>query len=117
MKKIEDEIELKKELDNFHVRYGDLKNDFIFLVEFYDNKSDTIISRGLYTSPISAIRDLGNIIPAVKLPLKDITSVLTYVLPVQAQASNPALYIGIELSPYLYFPKAEIEAKLKAKKE
>lgn len=115
MKKIEDEIELKKELDNFHVRYGDLKNDFIFVVEFYDNKSDTIISRGLYTSPIAAVRDLNKIIPTIKLPLQDITSILTYVLP--TSANNPALYIGLELSPYLYFPKAEIEAKLNAKEE
>ena len=113
MKKINHEVELKKELDTFGVRYGNLTNEYVFELEFYDNKSDTILSRGLYSTPISGIRDLGRIIPSLKIPAEDVTIVLAYVLP--NDHSKPATYFGIEISPYLYYTEKQLKPETENK--
>lgn len=111
MQIIEDEIELKKKLDELGVRYGDTYNDFYFLVVFRDNKGDVILTKDIYTSPIAAVRFLGTVIKQTNYPAEDIDIVLTYAIPQNIKPDeNPDLnpvFCGYILSPYLYYKKPE----------
>ena len=78
MKKINDEVTLKKELDKFDVRYGSTMNKNRFFVEFIDNKAGSVICHGVYASPIVAIRQLNDILQKFKLPDTDIDIVLRF---------------------------------------
>lgn len=96
-----DEIELKTYLDTFQIRYGDkMAPERVFIVYFLDNKGDTIISRGLYTSPIVAIRQLPEILKAVKLPVEDVAINLIGVLDEVRNSYHP---IDVILSEKIYF--------------
>lgn len=100
----EDEIALKKMLDDFHVRYGDKMNDWKFVIQFEDNKgSFSVITEGVYKSPIAGIRDYNTVIKSTKLNPDDISIhlVLAY-NEKEAHCFNEAY-----LSPYLYYKKPE----------
>lgn len=111
MKEFDDEIELKKALDDVSVRYGDTYNDFYFLCFFRDNKGDTVIAKDIFSTPIAAVRTLGTVIKQTNLPADDIDIILSYAIPQNIKPKeNPDLqpvFLGYKLSPYLYYKKPE----------
>lgn len=106
MKKLyEDEIELKKDLDSIGVRYGDtISSSYQFLIYFTDNKGNTVISRGLYPSPIAAIRSMNGLIEKVKIPADDLDIKMLGVLD---EKTNEYFSFNCTLSPFLYYKKTE----------
>ena len=78
IKHFDDEVQFKKELDSLGVRYGSLENKYRFLCEFVDNKGGTVISHGVYASPIVALRQLPDILKQVKLPIDDVDTIVRF---------------------------------------
>lgn len=68
----DDENELKMYLDRFKMRFGKTNTDSVYIISFYDNKSDALIYNGIYNNPIGSLRDLNTIIPERKIPIQDI---------------------------------------------
>lgn len=95
----EDEVELKKELDNKGFRYG-IGEHSRFVVDFLDNKSGKPISTVVSDSPISAIRNYAQILKETHLPSDDVDIVL-----VLAFKEDSVEYLNWYLSPYLYYTK------------
>lgn len=104
MKKINDEVTLKKELDSIGIRYGSTMNDYKFYIEFVDNKGWVPISHGIYSSPIVGIRQLNDVIQKTKLPDKDIDIVLGF-----AFKNENEIYefhsLNFILDPFIYYEK------------
>ena len=108
MKKIDDEVSLKKELDSLGIRYGSTMNKYRFFVEFIDNKAWTTIYHGVYASPIVAIRQLNDVIQRTKLPDKDIDIVLRFAF--ETQDEDMQFYtLNYILNPYIYYEKKEVK--------
>lgn len=102
MKKFEDEIELKEELNKFNIRFGDRYTQWSFVVEFVDNKnSDALITRSIYSSPIAGVRDYGSVLKARQVSADDVDINL-----VVAYSDVEAIHFdNYKLSPYLYYKK------------
>lgn len=99
----DDEVKLKKYLDSFGLRYDEkLNSPNQYVCTFFDNKSGTKLTQGLYNTPIAACRDFNKIIEATKFPLDDITLQLHGVL---ISDCKDYILLDCELSPYLYFKK------------
>ena len=109
MKLIEKESELKEILFNrCQVKYGtddSLFSSVRFVVSFRDNKSNSLLTVGVYNTPVEALRDLSAIIQAKKINADDIDVVIDVVFDYK---SCMAVYIGdLILSPYLYYKKQD----------
>lgn len=107
----ENEVQLKKHLDTFGVRYDDkLNGSNLYVCTFFDNKSGTKLTQGLYQTPIAACRDFNKVIEATKFPLDDLDLVLHGVLVSDCTEYIP---LNIQLSPYLYFKKQDSKTSKK----
>lgn len=100
----EDEIALKKMLDEFGVRYGDKMNKWRFVVAFEDNKGNfSDISCSVYSSPIVALRDYSTILKNTKLPADDVSIHLILAF----SEDKTEKFNDCYLSPYLYYKKPD----------
>lgn len=112
----EDEVSLKDYLyEKYCAKYGDTVSNNNFIVGFYDNKGCTYISKGIYSTPIVAIRDLATIIKSTKLPVEDIDiRLLAYFEDDAFQCfkvyheNEDGSTEHVVLSPYLYYQKKEV---------
>lgn len=103
----DDEVELKKFLSKDGFIYGELGCNTEFVIIYRDNKSFAPIIRAVVTSPIEAIRKIGDFLPQIKLPIEDID--IQLVIAYDLTAVKSKLYSEyICLSPYLYYTKKEI---------
>lgn len=106
MIKFDDEVKLKKELDSHSIRYDDTMTTCRFFVEFVDNKNYSVISHGVYKTPIGAVRQLNQILNTCKLPADDVDIVLRFAF--SSDAEN-YVYKTLQyvLSPYLYYKQEQ----------
>lgn len=119
-KDFNDEVELKKYLDAFKMRFGVIGDDSNYVVTFYDNKTGALIYQGIYQNPIGAIRDLNTIIPERKIPAQDLDICIDVAF---KNNSNLSIRFGFDestpiprLAYTLYFKKKE-EAPEAAQRE
>jgi len=117
--KFEDEVELKKFLANKQFVYGVPGIQSQFIICYRDNRAGTVLARGVFASPIQALRNLNNIVPEVKLPIDEIDVHLELCYDPTQNAKVCKFDDYITLSPYMYFKKKEekLEEKVEEKTE
>lgn len=122
----EDEVSLKDYLyDEYCIKFGDTVSNNNFIVGFYDNKGCTYISKGIYSTPIVAIRDLATIIKSTKLPVEDIDIRLlacfedddNFICNTIRYDNEDGSAEYVVLSPYLYYQKKEVSTDESSKNE
>lgn len=96
------EEELKDYLDSIGVKIYDRfqKNQYSFLVYYYDNKSNTIVYRDIAPTPIASIRGFPKISETSKLPVKDFDIILYGIVDETNEAFIPT---NKELDYHIYF--------------
>lgn len=104
MKRFEDEVEFKKDLDKLGVRYGDLDNTWKFYVEFVDNKGASLISYSMARTPIGALRSIPELLKNAKLPIDDLDVIVRFAFKLDGE-SYDVKTINSVISPYMYFKK------------
>lgn len=106
----DDEVELKRMLNDCGFRYGEIGCNDKYVIYFRDVKSGAPISQGIYDSPIVALRDLSVIVPQVKINIDEIMCQLLLCFNPSDSKKKPMQFNDIVcLSPYLYFKKKEIK--------
>ena len=112
MTKFEDEVKLKQFLDKLGIRYGEnlSSSKNLYVCTFVDNKSGADLTKGLYDTPIAAVRDYQKVLDATKFPLDDIDLVLNGVL---VKNKSEYTFTDVILSPYLYFKRDNKKASKK----
>lgn len=108
IKHFDDEVQFKKDLDSLGVRYGSLENKYRFLCEFVDNKGGTVISHGVYASPIVALRQLPEILKQVKLPIDDVDTIVRFAYHLDDDNIEYVI-INSVISPYFYFKEKSVD--------
>lgn len=107
---IDDEIELKKVLNGYGFRFGEIGCNSEYVIIIRDNKSFAPICRIVSDSPIDAIRQLGGIIQKVKLPIEDIDIQLA--LAFDLTSKKVKMFDNYTcLSPYLYYKEKEVDGQ------
>lgn len=105
--KFDNEVELKKFLAAKQFVYGVPGCQSQFIICYRDNRAGTVLARGVFASPIQALRNLNNIIPEVKLPIEEIDVHLELCYDPTQNSKVCKFDDYITISPYLYFKKKE----------
>lgn len=105
--KFDNEVELKKFLAEKQFVYGVPGCQSQFIICYRDNRAGTVLARGVFASPIQALRNLNNIVPEVKLPIDEIDVHLELCYDPTQPNKVCKFNDYITISPYLYFKKKE----------
>lgn len=94
-------------------RYGERFNSVGFVVSFIDSHSGAEVAQISTTSPINALRIVPNILEQRKIGIDDVKVIIEFVYDMQSRKFED---INVEISPYMYFKKKEVETSEQTEK-